>query len=191
MKLLHVTDTKNVNSIIKNGLLPSHVEHDGHWEIFQRYLMQRNCVYLWDAETYGNEKFIRDMIYCKMFIHPRNKFFKQREVEIEENGLDYWDDDLYPDFRKFGSALVGDSTSYSVLEIDQRDVEVHGGWRHVQEPCSNKNSTTTVMDDKYAHDDKNIYVSGSSINFNSIAIVEEVQVRKYKNNKLGFTFRKN
>jgi hypothetical protein len=47
------------------------------------------------------------------------------------------------------------------------------------------------MDDYYAHDDKEIYISGSSINFNNINIVEEVQVRKYRNNKLGFTFRKN
>lgn len=191
MKLLHVTNSNNVNSIIKNGLLPSHIELDGHWETFQSYLTHKFCIYLWNAETYKNDKYIRDMIYTKMFIHPRNKLFRQKEIEIEKNGLDIYDDELYPNFRELGCALVGDSTKYSVLEIDSRDVDLHGAWQHVQEPDDNKYSTTTIMDDYYAHDDKEIYISGNSINFRNINIVEEVLVRKYKNNNLGFTFKKN
>lgn len=189
MKLLHLTDNKNINSIIRNGLLPTHINNNGHWDVFQRYLMQRRCIYLWNAETYKNDKFIRDMIYTKMFIHPRNKFFEQ--YDNEKNYINYWDDDRYFDFRKFGSVLVGDSTTYSVLEIDSIDVDLHGAWQHVQEPNDNKTSTTTIMDDYYSHDDKDVYISGNSINFKNIKIVEEVLVRKYKNNKLGFTFRRN
>ena len=191
MKLLHLTNSKNINSIIKNGLLPSYIEHNGHWEKFQSYLMHRYCIYLWDAETYKNDKYIRDMIYCRMFIHPRNKIFKQRELEIKKNNLDYYDDDSYLDFRKFGNVLMGDSTRYSVLEIDIKNVELDGVWQHVQEPNNDKTSTTTIMDDNYAHNDKKVYICGNSINFININVVEEVLVRKYKNNKLGFTFRKN
>jgi len=191
MKLLHVTNSKNVNSIIKNGLLPTYIGLDHHWDAFQSDLMRRSCIYLWNAETYRNDKFIRDLIYTKMFIHPRNELIRLREVELEKGGFDIYDGDLYQDFKKLGGALVGDSTSYSVLEIDSMDADLYGAWLHTQEPHDDKHGTTAIMDDYYAHDDKEIYISGNSINFNNINIVEEVMVRKYKNNKLGFTFRKN
>jgi len=190
MKLLHVTHNKNIGSIIKNGLMPSFIEHSGHWECFQDYLEHRRCVYLWDAETYRNDKFVRDLIYTKMFIHPRNKMFVQREIEIENAGLDIYDEDHYIDFSKLGTWLVGDVGTFSVLEIDSEGLDLHGSWQHVQEPTSNRHATSTIMDDKYAHDDKEIYITGDTIGFNNIKIVEEVLVRKNKSNNLGFTFRK-
>lgn len=191
MKLLHLTNKANLPSIIKNGLLPSYIDNDGHWETFQNHLMNRHCIYLWNAETYRNAKYVRDMIYTKMFIHPRNRIFTQREIEIKKEGLDIYDDDLYVDFKNMGVGLVGVSSTYSLLEINIDETRVEGSWQHIQEPSDNKHSTTTIMDDYYAHDDKEIYISGSSININNINIVEEVLVRKYKNSKLGFTFRKN
>jgi len=191
MKLLHVTNTRNLNSIIGNGLLPTNIELDGHWETFSEFLTQRKCVYLWNAETYRNDKFIRDLIYTKMFIHPRNRLFKQKETEIENNGLDIYDSELYPDMKKLGGTLIGDDERFTVLELDSEDIDYWGWWEHVQEPSDNRFDTASFMDDKYAHNDKKLYISGSSINFNNINIVEEVRVRKYKNNKLGFTFRRN
>ncbi len=186
-----MTHSKNINSIIRNGLLPSRIELDNHWEVFQKYLDHRKCVYLWDAETYNNTKFIRDMVYTKMFIHPRNEIIKKKEIELEKNGLDIYDEGLYTDFKKFGSGLIGGDSTYLLLEIDSDDIDLEGSWQHVQEPHDDKYGSTTIMDDNYAHNDKEIYISGNSINFNNINIVEEVSVRKYKNNKLGFTFRKN
>ena len=190
MKLLHVTHKKNINSIIKHGLIPTHIELDHHWEGFQEYLEDRHCIYLWDAETYENTKFIRDMIYCKMFIHPRNKLLTLREIELEKKGWDIWDGDLYPDFKSMGGTLFGDSGTYSVLEIDSDDIEAHGHWQHVQEPHDDKYGTTVAMSDGFAHDDKRIHINENIICFKNIKIVEEVLVRKYKNNNLGFTFRK-
>ena len=191
MKLLHVTHNKNVNSIIKNGLLPSFIELDGHWDEFQEFLRQRYCIYFWNAETYMNGKFIRDLIYTKMFIHPRNKIITQIEVDVENKGLDPYDEEHYLDIRTLGGKLVGDSGSYSVLELDIADADAHGVWKHIQEPHDDKFMSSTIMDDYYAHDDKELYVGESAISFTDINIVEEVQVRKYKNNDLGFTFRRN
>ena len=191
MKLLHLTNKANFESIMKNGLLPSFIDLEHHWEVFQRYIPQRQCIYLWSAETYKNDKFMRDMIYTKMFIHPRNKFLDQKEIELEKNGMDIYDEEIYPDFKKFGSELFGGDSSYLLLEIDSEDMDLEGSWQHVQEPHDYKYGTTTIMDDNYAHNDKEIYISGTSINFNRINVVEEVLVRKYKNNDLGFTFRRN
>jgi len=190
MKLLHLTHSKNIPSIIRLGLLPSHIDLDGHWDAFQEFLKTRSCVYLWDAETYQNTKFVRDMIYCKMFIHPRNALIREREIEIEKQGLDYYDDELYFDFKKFGNGLAGDASKYCLLEIDSDKIDAEGSWRHAQEPNDDKYNSTVAMDDRYAHDNKEIFISGEPIPFKNIKIVEEVLVRKYKNNNLGFSFRK-
>jgi len=191
MKLLHLTHQANLHSILKRGLLPTYIENSDHWELFQKYIKQRFCVYLWDAEIYKNEKYVRDMIYTKMFIHPRNRIFIQRERENNENGLHYQNDELYLDFKKFGNGLVGDNSLYFMLEIDSKDVELDGAWEHTQEPHDNKYNTSIIMDDYYAHNDKNVYLSENIIKPENIKIVEEVLVRKYKNNSLGFTFRSN
>lgn len=190
MKLLHVTHNKNIGSIMRYGLLPSYIELDHHWDGFQKYLEDRYCIYLWNAETYENTKFIRDMIYTKMFIHPRNRMLNLREFELKKMGLDTYDEELYLDFKLMGGMLFGDSGSYSVLEIDSDDVEAHGDWQHVQEPHDDKYGTTVVMNDGFAHDNKFIYICENRIGFKNIKIVEEVLVRKYENNNLGFTFRK-
>jgi len=191
MKLLHLTSKANLPSIMRNGLLPSYIALDSHWDEFQNYIDQRSCVYLWSAETYKNSKFIRDMIYTKMYIHPRNKLLNQIEAELEKNGVNTYDEERYPDFNRFGNALFGGDASYLLLEMDSQDVDWEGSWRHTQEPHDDKYGTTTIMDDKYAHNDKELYISGSTIGFQNIKVVEEVQVRKYKNNDLGFTFRRN
>jgi hypothetical protein len=82
MKFMHLTHIKNINSILKYGLLPTFIDNDGHWETFQKKIENRKCVYLWDAETYNNAKYLKDMIYTKLYIHPRNKAFGIRYDEI-------------------------------------------------------------------------------------------------------------
>ena len=180
MKLLHLTHSKNIKSIIQNGLLPSYIEINYHYETFKRYLKDRNCIYTWSAETYKNDKFIRDMIYTKLFIHPRNKYFEVYNNETDE----------YFNFKKPGSKLYGDVGKFLLLEIDTEDIISHGSWEHVQEPGGIRESTTVIMDDKYAHNDKDVIISPTKIDFENIKIVEEVHARKYKNDTLGFSFRK-
>jgi hypothetical protein len=189
MKLLHVTHSKNINSIIRHGLLPSYIDLDHHWDVFQEHLLNRQCIYLWNAETYRNTKYVRDMIYTKMFIHPRNRLIKEREIELQNMGVDEYDEELYFDFKKIGKRLIGEDGRYLILEMDSNNIEVVGSWEHVQEPHDNKYGSTVMMDEKYAHNDKELYIVEQPIDVKNIRIVEEVLVRKYKNHNLGFTFR--
>ena len=147
-----------------------------HWETFERYgLKNRKCVYLWNGETFNNTKFIKDMIYTKFFIHPRNDVYDVIDYEF--------------DFRKVGKKIFGTDETFYLLKIHSLD-DKFGEWEHVQEPHDDRFGSTTNMDDKYAHDDKMISISDSVIKPQQFDIVEKINVRTYNTNQLGFSFLK-
>ena len=174
-EFLHITHKKNLNSVLTHGLLPNRIDLDHHWETFERHgLKERKCVYMWDAETYENTRFVRDMVYTKFYIHPRNNMYN-------------FTDEI--DFKKFGRELKGEDCTFYMFKISNLFDEF-GGWQHVQEPDDNQYSTTTIMDDKYAHDDKMTHISAGVIPPENIELIEEVRVRVYKERSLGFSFSK-
>ena len=77
MKLLHLSSIENRDSILKNGLLPSKISLESHLWTFQGSgLVGDKCVYTWDSEKgQSTDKYIRDMIYCKLFIHYQNHLY--------------------------------------------------------------------------------------------------------------------
>lgn len=189
MKFLHLTYLKNLNSIFKYGLIPTYIKNDSHAEAFN-LVNNRKCIYLWDAETYKNEKYIEDLVYCKFFIHPRNDLYDKNYDIIIKNNLDELDERSYINFKKRGNKLFGTDAKFVILEIDSEKINFEGPWIHVQEPTDNIYSTTTIMNDKFSHNDKNIYICKDIINRNNIKIVGYLNTRLYKNNSLGFTFNK-
>jgi len=176
MDYLHLARKKNIKSILKHGILPSYVNLEHHWETFKRHgLANRQCIYTWQGETYNNSKFIRDMVYTKFFIHPRNHMYDDIDYEI--------------DFTKMGGEIFGDNETFFLLKISDLDMKF-GDWTHVQEPHDDRWGTTVIMEDKYAHDDKIISIADSVIKPSQFNIVEEIRVRTYKNNQLGFSHSK-
>jgi len=76
MEAIHISERYNRNSILKNGLRPSKVVLEHHLDSFREfnYLSEEEdkMLYMWlDSEK--NQKFIKDMMYCKMWLDPRNK----------------------------------------------------------------------------------------------------------------------
>jgi len=171
--LLHLTNIQNINSILKYGILPTYVDLDHHWETFKNHnLSKRKCIYTWDGETYKNSKFIKDMIYCKLFIHPRNRFYS-----YTDNSLNFYD---------YGQKIIGKDSSFLLLKINSDNW--FGNWYHIQEPGGENSCTTVIMDEKYSHDDKELYIFKEKII--EFEIIEKINVRVYKNNTLGFSFSK-
>jgi len=168
---LHITHIKNLKSILKYGIVPSYIENDSHWQEFQNYgLKERKCVYTWNGENYKNSKYIRDMIYCKFFIHPRNRFYNETNE--------------YLNFYDYGKRIFASDCSFLLLKINYENWL--GNWIHAQTPGGEKFNTTVIMDDRYAHDDKEVYVAKNKIT--TFKIIEKINVRVYKNNTLGFSF---
>jgi hypothetical protein len=201
MKLLHLSSIANRDSILKHGLLPSHISLDAHRDVFQANgLIGDKCVYTWDSERgQSTDKYIRDMIYCKLFIHPRNDLVTKREeimYKLDELGkIDCWDDKKnWIDFSKFGTKLYGTSGVYDIYEIDideKNPLLLQDHWIHEQMSEKSISSTVHLMNDKYAHNDKVLHISGDTIPPEMLRLVTSVKSRIYKDNRIGISYSKN
>ena len=154
---IHISEIYNRDSIIKSGLIPSTIGLDHHLERFREdgYLEENEnkMLYMWlDSEK--NERFIKDMMYCKMWITPRNKLFnKHLENHEEEN---------YCDFSKVKMQSLYPYTGmiYDIYKITSPltvtdDLNIY----HEQESSDVNTSTVYHMDDRYAHNDKILILS--------------------------------
>jgi hypothetical protein len=203
MKLLHLSSIKNRDSILKNGMLPSKISLDDHYELFKDYgLKESKCVYTWDPNKgQSTDKYIRDMIYCKLFIHPRNDLSQKNEDRMnklwELGKVDCWDDHInWVDFSKLGSKLYGESGVFDIFEVDIDEtnsllLQNPYDWKHGQMRDDSKFSSCHLMNDKYAHDDKVLKISVGTIPPDMFKLVTSVKSRLYKNNRIGVTYSKN
>ncbi len=143
MKVLHISSVDNRSSIQKNGIIPTVIKNEGHLVSFRNYGViskeENKAIYTWE-DCDKNEKFIRDLIYAKIFIHPRN------EMEYETDFSKIKTFDTLPYFEML----------YDVYSIEVPD-EDSNFW-HSQEPSDNKFFSTYRMEDYYAHNDKHLFI---------------------------------
>ena len=176
MKLLHLTPTKHVESIMAFGIKPTWVKNQAHFDAFSRIEGRdiNYASYFWNPDTTLSsvDKIIRDFIYCKYFIHPRNEIFDENE---------------YIDFSKMGDDLIGNSERFTLLEINASediglmDTEFY----HTQSSGDNKWSTTCMLNDRYAHDDKVLHIGLKTIKPEVIKIKQEFNPILFKDNTIG------
>jgi len=145
---IHISEIYNRKSIEKNGLLPSKIKLPQHLSFFKKKNLctkDGNMIYTW-GDCNDNEKFIRDMIYIKVFGHARNDM--------------YDDGPSYINFEKLGSIPIYkyDQMIFDVHLIKTNEKVFFGGI-HYQSSSKNIYNTLHMMDDCYAHDNKKLYVS--------------------------------
>lgn len=148
MNLMHVSERKNRNSILKYGLLPTKVKNWQHLDYFKKHkkIKGEKAIYTWLDSEY-NEKFIKDLLYAKVWIHPRNTLF------------DYYSDtfDDYINFKKVSRfPFIQHDTLYDVYLIEKAN-RSSDMW-HGQIPSDNIYNSCYNMEDCYAHDNKIVYV---------------------------------
>ena len=201
MKLLHLSSRKNRDSILKNGLLPSKISLENHKWVFQESgLVGDSCVYTWDSDKgQSTDKYIRDMIYCKLFIHPRNKMGHEYYEEYEKtHGIsinNVKEEDSF-DYRPLGTKLYGNTDVYDLFEIDVDEEGNHPlfldrYWVHAQEREESPYNSTHLLNERYAHDDKVLRISGHTIPPDMLKLVTSVKTRIYKNDTIGVSYTKN
>ena len=183
MKLLHLTSIRNLSSIFKFGLIPTLVKNEHHLEVFQRGgLIGDRVTYFWSPDETGNTgKIIQDFIYTKYYIHARNDFCSNLNYEMFLN-YNWKNDD-----RK----IYGENDKWALLEISfMKEKFLDQTYIHIQEPEQERWSNTYCMAEKYAHDNKELYIAHDVIHPKKITIHSYVSSRVYKNNSLGVTLNK-
>ena len=148
---IHLTEIYNRNSIEQNGLTPSKIKLPNHLTFFKKKGLctkDDKMIYTW-SDCFENEKFIRDMVYIKIFGHARN------ELSINQN--DY---PPYIDFSKLGSTPIykHNQMIFDIHLIDTNE-EVYFAGIHLQTPDDSKTNSLHMMDEKYSHVNKKLYVS--------------------------------
>ena len=98
------------------------------------------ALYSW-IDCDQNEKFIRDMIFCHIYINPRNALYDEPGAQSI-------------DFRKLLNKNMSpwNYMSYDVYEIKTQWPK--HTYFHTQNPEGNINKTTYGMSDEYSHNDK-------------------------------------
>lgn len=178
MKLLHLTPKKNYKSILKYGLRPSIIKNETHlWTFNDDGLVGNKAIYFWDPDKTGRtDKMVKDFIYCKHFIHPRNKIFDESEDT---------------NFMELGDKLYGEAEDWLLLEIDaEPEILLEREYIHAQTTEGGEYSTAICMKPIYEHDDKILRIGLDIINKNRFRVVNEISTRLYTNNTIGVSYKR-
>ena len=146
---MHISPIINGSSIQEFGLIPTKVEHEGHLKAFREdgaCTKDGKALYTWE-DCNENEKFIKDMVFCKVWIEPRNALY-------EETGS-------HPiDFRKLLDRNLS-QFSHMIYDVYVADVpDEQYTYVHIQgwEERSTVENTCYRMPDEYAHNNKRLHI---------------------------------
>jgi len=176
-KFLHISPIINRISILQNGILPSKVvcpEH--HLKYFRRDGLLTNnenkIIYFW-CDCNKNEKFIKDMVYCKTWIEPRIKYIQEMDdLEQYEKGCKILKKLYNVNLYKYSKMI------FDVFLIENiKEPRCNYRPLHSQEP-SLDDSVLGVMNDKYAHNNKELAFSKTPEK--NIKIICQAQYYFYK-----------
>lgn len=165
----HVSECYNHNSIMRFGILPKSITLRHHEERFRDDGLleeHENKIAYFIQDSDKNEKFIKDTIYGKVFITPRNK--------LAYNDIDYHQyvgKNLY----KFNSMIFNIYLVYNISEAKENYRPLH--W---QIPGEHKWNSLYKMDERYAHDDKTLAFSK----------IPEMNIKLVQQAKFEFTKRR-
>jgi len=146
MKAVHVTPTRNIESILANGILRSPPILDQYNEVMSRdyddYDPGKGLVF--GFTTDHTERWIRHFAYWKVWGNPRN-------IAIGKYWLEKWDDLLEIGPSAFSNIEYKDEHLTAIL-IDIPDLNFYGWYLHQQSHTMNPHWAD--MEERYEHNDK-------------------------------------
>jgi hypothetical protein len=144
IKAIHISPVYNRQSIAEKGLIPTKIKLPHHLRDFKEHdvcTKDDKVLYSW-IDCNQNEKFIRDMIFCNLYINPRNALYDIKNF-VESI-----------DFRKL---LNKNMAPWSYMMYDVYEIKAQlpkHTYFHSQDPTGDINRTTYGMPDEYSHNDK-------------------------------------
>ena len=175
--------------------MPSEIKNTAHLEMFRHDgLVGDRVLYTWSPDFgLGTDKYVKDMIYCKQFIHPRNDIYTKlvdRLTRAWYKGevLDWHDNEFSDllDMSLLGGKIFGGDQVYDLYEINVSEGSEFGSFIHIQD--RSEGSTTSQLDEEYAHSDKEIFLFDHVIDPSHIKLAHTISSQVF-NNKIHTTWR--
>ena len=179
MNVIHITQTKNIENIMKHGIMRSKPLLDQYDDVMEKeygnlYNKERGLVFCIQEGVKQRDKYIKDFFYWKTWGDNRNKF-------IDKN-IDNFDD-LCEKGPKIFSHIKPKSLYFSILLLDIPNEPIFEKYCHVQNHIMSP--LWTDMELKYEHDDKPLALVNYDIKSNNIIkIIGTGQSIITKNNKI-------
>ena len=148
MELIHITQTKNVESIMKNGILRCKPSLPQYADIMEEeygndYDKDRGLIFCIPEEINRRDKYIKDFFYWKTWGDDRNIFIK--------NNIDKYDD-INEDGPKVFSHIKPKPLYFSIILLDIPDEPILKKYHHVQ--THTIDPLWSDMDIRYEHNQK-------------------------------------
>ena len=173
---IRISPTYNRKSILKLGLIPYSISLSHHLKSFLKNDLctkDGKCIYTWKHETIKNStRFVKDMVYCIHYIHPRNKIVDRDEKYLHkitglnnECNLVLWETDSYYKFNQVeNSSLTEQVMIYDIYSTSiPKDLDEKNTDYHEQSKSDNLNYSTYGMHKEYAHTDKPLCIFKETI----------------------------
>jgi len=176
MKVLHVTESLNLSSIHRYGLLPRlpYLEH--HRTFFNNIPVIYTIPY-----SEKQEKYIKDFVYFQLWGKPRNLYLS----DVYKREQEFWPETI-EDLQGIRNKEI-EKKEFSVLDITIRDRDLLKDVIHIQDKSMNM---FVDISEKYSHNDKLMYILKNRIPRENISIIstctpiirnntiEQIKIRK-------------
>ena len=185
MDVLHITQTKNIPSIMNNGIFRSKPLLSQYDKVMKKdygknYDEDKGLIFGIPENLDRRDKYIKDFFYWKTWGEPRNKFLKNVDY------IQY--DNCQEEASKVFSHLKMKPIDFSVLLVDIPFVWTYDEYRHEQ--SIEMGVLWKDMDARYEHKNKPIVLINYDIEPDRIKkVVGEGKSKVGRNNKIDVSLR--
>lgn len=163
MNILHITQTKNVESILKNGILRCKPLLSQYGDIMEEeyeseYNKERGLVFCIPEEIDRRDKYIKDFFYWKTWGDDRNRFICKNEDIFDK---------LEEGYKVF-SHIKSEPIQFSIFLLDIPEETILTKYYHAQYNSMGDYSLWKDMDTRYEHDYKPLALVNYDINADNI-----------------------
>lgn len=179
MDIIHITPTRNINSIFNSKILRRKPLLPKINEVMESYYgdeydQSKGLVFGFPEHVYNRDKLIKDFVYWKTWGNDRNifldKYSDKAFIEVQNEGLNLFSH-IIPKMEHFSVLL---------LDIDYEPFFDYYCHKQANDMCS----FWSDMDTRYEHDDKPLTLMNYDININKIKKIigtaESIIMRKNK-----------
>ena len=183
MKILHISPSKNTESILKYGILKrppflSQFKEFLELHLREKYNHKEGIIFSIPEDVLTRDKYIKDFIYWKVWGHPRN-------VLLDTLYKKYYYADILDSGPSIFKSIKLEEEEFTIFEADIDDNFTTVSCIHAQFHCMSP--VWDDMDSKYEHEDKPLVLINDNIPSYKLKIIGEAKTLNNKNKRIDIS----